>query len=81
MAKHNDKAFQDGLRMSFRQKLEEQLKHGLAQGMYAACKVMLDKASNEEKTPEERIEDIKAFCDTIVKVKASNGSPSTKAVE
>lgn len=81
MAKHNDKEFHEELMMSFKQKLEEQFRRGLAQGMFAACKVMLDKASDEQKTTEELVEDIKVFCSQIVKMGTDDSSASTKAVE
>lgn len=62
MGKHNDLKFQTELQQTFRDKLQGQLKNGLARGMYAACKVINEKATNEEKTPEERIAEIIEFC-------------------
>lgn len=66
MGKHNDKAFQDALRYTFGSGLERQHRNGLAQGTYAACKVVYDKAVDESKTYEERINSIKKFCETFL---------------
>ena len=69
--KHNDKAFQERLQMSFRMRLEEQFRNGIAQGMYAACKVINDRANAEGKTPEEKLQNIIDFCQTGLRVKAA----------
>lgn len=58
MGKHNDQVFKqvvtDGLR--------KQHSSGIAQGAYAMCKVVLDKATDESKTIEQRLNDVIAFC-------------------
>lgn len=60
MGKHNDQVFKqvvtDGLR--------KQHTAGIAQGAYAVAKVILDKATDENKPVEERFTDIIAFCRT-----------------
>lgn len=60
MGKHNDQVFKrvvtDGLR--------KQHTAGIAQGAYAVSKVILEKATDENKTAEERLADIIAFCRT-----------------
>lgn len=66
MAKHNDKEFQDKLKMSFRLKLEEQLKTGIAQGVYATCKVINDKAQDTDISSEERLANIIEFCKPVL---------------
>lgn len=61
--KHNDGMFKkvvtDGLR--------KQHTTGIAQGAYAMCKVVLDKATAKEKTADERLKDIIAFCKICTK--------------
>ena len=69
MAKHNDKAFNALLKEKFNGGFQKQFQNGLAQGTYAACKVMYDMATNETKTPEERIADIVRFSQTFLKRK------------
>ena len=66
VGRHNDKEFQDRIKMSFRHNLEKQFRNGLAQGMYAACRVVYDRLIDETKTPEERIAAIIAFCEPVV---------------
>ena len=68
MGKHNDKAFQDQIKMTFRNNLEKQFRNGLAQGTYAACKVVYDRATDAEKNAEERLETIIQFCQPIINV-------------
>ena len=68
MGKHNDKAFQDKIKMTFRNNLEKQFRNGLAQGTYAACKVIYDRATNEEKSAEERLATIIQFCRPVINV-------------
>ena len=81
MAKHNDKEFQERIKaqerikMALRENLEKQFRNGVTQGMYAACKVISDKASDEAKTHEERINDIITFCEPALK---SHDSPPGK---
>ena len=68
MAKHNDKEFTETIRENIRKTLQQQLNTGIAQGMYAACKVVCDKATSGEgeKTPEARLQEIIDFCKPIV---------------
>lgn len=64
MSKHNDQVFKrvvtDGL--------QKQHTAGIAQGAYAMCRVVLDKATDESKTVEQRLEDVIAFCKTCTKL-------------
>lgn len=69
--KHDDKAFQERLKMTFRMRLEEQFRNGIAQGMYAACKVINDRANAEDKTPEERLQNIIEFCQPALRLKVA----------
>lgn len=64
---HNDKAFQDRLTALFSGELETQLKNGLAQGVFAACKVVRDYATDETLEPDQRLAKITEFCDVVVK--------------
>lgn len=63
MGKHNDGMFKrvvtDGLR--------KQHSLGIAQGAYAICKVVLDKAEDSKRSAEERLADIITFCKTCKK--------------
>lgn len=81
MSKHNDKAFKDKIQMSFRMNLEKQFRNGLTQGMYAACKVISEKATDESKSAEERIQDIVKFCNTAIVAKDAKVNNTLKAVE
>lgn len=65
MAKHNDQVF----RRVVTEGLRKQHSTGIAQGAYAISKVILDKATDEKKTPEERLESVIAFCKTCTKLK------------
>lgn len=58
MSKHNDKLFRD----TFKKGFEQQFHRGMLQGATAICGVIQDMASDTSKTPDERIEKIKAFC-------------------
>lgn len=62
MAKHDDKKFNETIKAKFRDGFKEQFRNGLAQGCYAVCKVVLDKAGDESKPAEERLKDIVSFC-------------------
>lgn len=64
---HNDKASQDHLTALFSGELETQLKNGLAQGVFAACKVVLDYATDETLEPDQRLTKITEFCKVVVK--------------
>ena len=85
MAKHNDKEFQDRIKaqerikMTLRENLEKQFRNGITQGMYAACKVISDKASDETKTYEERINDIITFCKPALKDRDAKPAAQKKA--
>ena len=78
MGKHNDKAFQDKMKTTFRDNLERQFRNGLAQGMYAACKVVYDRATEEGKTAEDKLKSIIAFCEPITRFPAAAGVPDAK---
>lgn len=69
MSKHNDKEFQEKLKAKFREGYEREFKRGLAKGAYAVCKVVYDRATDEAKTPEERLKIISEFCATLAKGK------------
>ena len=60
--KHNDEMF----RKTFEEGFKKHFQNGLLQGSRAICKVVYDKACDEKKTVEERIEDIKKFCSVLV---------------
>lgn len=62
MSKKLSKEQEAFLKKEFGRGFEEQFKNGLAQGVYAVSKVVFDKASNEELSPEERLADIANFC-------------------
>jgi len=55
------KAFNDGFRATHRT--------GLLQGAVAIAKVVLDKANDTKKTPEERLNDIIQFCEVSLRSK------------
>lgn len=42
--------------------LQQQHTAGLTQGAYAMCEVILDKAADETKAAEQKLEDIVGFC-------------------
>lgn len=52
--------------------LKETHRNGLLQGSKAICHVVLDKANDTSKTPEERLEDIKKFCEVSLGNKNHN---------
>jgi len=87
MAKHNDREFQERIKaqerikMTLRENLEKQFRNGITQGMYAACKVISDKASDETKAYEERINDIIAFCQPALKGRDAKPTTQKKAGE
>ena len=81
MGKHNDKEFQDKIKMTFRHNLEKQFRNGLAQGMYAACKVIHDKATKAEKSADEKLSEIINFCKQITKMDDEKDAAKEKAVE
>lgn len=65
MSKHDDNTFKRVVTGG----LQKQHTAGIAQGAYAMCSVILEKAKNEEKTPEERLEDIIKFCTICIDLK------------
>lgn len=52
------------LREAFSKGFESTHRTGLIQGAVAIAKVVLDKANNKNKTPEDRLDDIIKFCET-----------------
>ena len=74
MAKHNDKEFQEKLKLGIRANLERQFKNGLQQGMYAACKIVYDFATDETKTAEERLQEIIKTCEPSIKAAAEKSA-------
>ena len=85
MAKHNDKEFQDRIKaqekikMTLRNNLEKQFRNGITQGLCATCKVIYDKATDEGRTFEERVNAIIAFCETALKSRDSAPDDQPKA--
>ncbi len=69
MSKHNDQVFKRVVTGG----LQRQHTAGVAQGAYAMCKVILDKATDETKTAEQRLEDVIAFCRICTKL--ADGKP------
>lgn len=51
------------LREAFSKGFESTHRTGLIQGAVAITKVVLDKANNKNKTPEDRLDDIIKFCE------------------
>lgn len=51
------------LREAFNKGFESTHRIGLVQGAIAIAKVVLDKANNENKAPEDRLDDIIKFCE------------------
>ena len=45
------------------QKLKNQYKEGMISGSKAICSVILDKVNNDKVTDEEKIKEIKLFCE------------------
>lgn len=54
---------------SFEKKFREIHSAGLMQGCKAMCKCVLDKLNNENLSAEERLEDIKKFCEVSLSSK------------
>ena len=81
MSKHNDKEFQDGLKQAFKSGFEKQFRNGLAQGMYATCKVVYDKLSDDGKSAEDRLKDVIAFCSPILEMRNQKAQDAPKAAE
>ena len=59
--------------------LEAQLKTGIMQGTYAACRVVYDKATDATKTPEENLESIIQFCKPIIDSVENNDKSEPEA--
>lgn len=55
---------EDAIRKQISETLKQTFRNGLLQGTTAICAVILEKAKQEDKTAEERINDIKTFCET-----------------
>ena len=71
MGNHNDNAVHN-IVTTYKKNIENQFRNGLAQGMYASCKVILDKARDERMSVDDRITDIANFCETITKKRGSD---------
>lgn len=65
MSYHNDQVFREAIRRG----LHEQYQRGLYSGAYAMCVTIRAKADDEKHTPEERLQSIIQFCDTMIKPK------------
>lgn len=59
------------IKAALKDQLERQLKYGLSQGMFAACKVIHDKATDQSMSIEDRLNDIIAFCEPLLEVKGA----------
>ena len=81
MSKHNDNEFQENLKLTFKNGFEKQFRNGLAQGMYATCKVVYDKLSDDGKSVEDRLNDVMAFCTPILETRKQNAQDEQKAAE
>lgn len=55
------------LKQEFEKKFKEQFRNGLLQGTVAFSKVVRDKATDETKPVEDRLDDIIEFCDVALK--------------
>lgn len=55
------------LREEFNKGYKRVFQNGLLQGSKAVCKVIFDKADDDSRTLEKRIEDIKKFCQVSLK--------------
>lgn len=64
MGKHNDQLFKKVVTGG----LQRQHSAGIAQGAYAMCRVVLDKATDESKSIEQRLKDVIDFCKTCAKL-------------
>lgn len=62
MSRHHDDLFKQALTDG----LKKQHSAGLAQGAYAMCKVIFEKATDESKTIEQRLADVVTFCKNCV---------------
>lgn len=74
MARHNDKEFQEKLKLGIRANIERQFRNGVAQGMYAACKIIYDQATDDTKTAEERLQEIIKTCEPSIKAAAEKSA-------
>lgn len=64
MGKHNDQLFKKVVTGG----LQKQHSAGVAQGAYAMCRVVLEKATDETKTVEQRLKDVIDFCEVCAKL-------------
>ena len=60
--RHNDELF----RKTFEEGFKKQFQNGLLQGSRAMCKVVYDRASDESKPAQERLDYIKSFCGVLL---------------
>ena len=71
-----NKSQEEKLRKEFEHGFKTQFKNGMAQGVYAVSKVIFDRASDESMSPEERISEIKRFCQVSLNVNKAGVSPA-----
>lgn len=72
------KSQEEKLRKEFEHGFKTQFKNGMAQGVYAVSKVIFDRASDESVPCEERIQEIKRFCQVSLNVNKSGTQPVDK---
>lgn len=70
MGKHNDQLFKKVVTGG----LQKQHSAGIAQGAYAMCRVVLEKATDETKTVEQRLKDVIDFCEVCAKLPAGRSA-------
>lgn len=58
-----DQKDEQQLRETFHNGITEAHRNGLLQGSKAMCKVILDMVNDAKKTPEEKIDDVRRFCE------------------
>lgn len=75
--KHNDQLF----RQHFREGFQRQHNNGIAQGAYAMCKVIHDKAVNTDIAEEERLQWIIAFTSTMLNYKPAEETEGQQKVQ
>lgn len=59
------------IKTALEDQLKRQLQYGLSQGMFAACKVIHDKATDQSMSAEDRLNDIINFCEPLLNVKGA----------
>ena len=70
MGKHNDQLFKKVVTGG----LQKQHSAGIAQGAYAMCRVVLEKATDETKTVEQRLKDVIDFFEVCAKLPAGRSA-------